>query len=172
MPHVNVLFYFIAQNHATFNRMHLSLSHLRRPQSVVRQQEKSLLSLNISSVSSPHPNVLILLRVVRNTQRWNLSLVKSCSSIAQPTLYLVHFPLKNRKGLQGRTSTRASAEGQVGEDRARSLSTDFQHRITGTAVADVKDSVDMCMGVYSETSPQMSTISDSHILKYICSLPY
>lgn len=37
------------------------------------------------------------------------------NSIAQSTLYLVHFPLKSRKELQERrTRTKAPAEGQVG----------------------------------------------------------
>lgn len=36
-------------------------------------------------------------------------------AMAQPNPYLLHFPFKNRKGLQGRgTKTEASAEGQIG----------------------------------------------------------
>ncbi|KAK1335289.1 hypothetical protein QTO34_004874, partial [Cnephaeus nilssonii] len=51
------------RDHVTPKTMHLNPSQLRRPHPVVRQQEKSLPSLNLSSVFSHHLSVPILMRM-------------------------------------------------------------------------------------------------------------
>lgn len=91
-------FHSLPQNSGTSRRMILSTSHVWWPRAGVRQQCPPQ---NISLLCPLHASIVLLMTVVRNMQRWDRSLDRSHSCATQPSLYLFHFLLKNRKGLQG-----------------------------------------------------------------------